>query len=248
MPLALAKERDRERDIPISETRTIFHTPRKPHNIWWANRPGGLTVPYALGRRRYVCIIYTYIYIYIYIYLLIYLFDYLFVYIEEKVIQVIDWLWYTRCFVSFCSRSGLDCRGSCEATCFSHGLERVALRQRKGFVKCPSEGLPMSSYGMSLWPRYLRQLSAPATNKLSPISSQKISRLRSMLDVAWQARQRQEDSNSDNYWGGGGVACTHAAKSKFHHSRVFSRRAHAQVQPIPLVTFKGVLQRPLMFV
>ena len=25
---------------------------------------------------------------------------------------------------------------SCQATCFSHGFERVALRQRKGFVKC----------------------------------------------------------------------------------------------------------------
>ena len=63
----------------------------------------------------------------------------------------------------------------------------------------------MSSYGMSLWPR---QLSAPATNKLSPVSSQNIPRLRSMLDVAWQARQRQEDSNSDNYWGGDMYTCS----------------------------------------
>ena len=36
----------------ISETRTNIHTPRKPHNIWGANRPGGLTRPLCPGEEE----------------------------------------------------------------------------------------------------------------------------------------------------------------------------------------------------
>ena len=46
------RERERDKAYPnLSETRTYFH-PRKPHNVWGANRPGGLTRPLCPGEEE----------------------------------------------------------------------------------------------------------------------------------------------------------------------------------------------------
>ena len=45
-------KRERERMLKYPKLEHTFHSPRKPHNMWGANRPGGLTRPLCPGEEE----------------------------------------------------------------------------------------------------------------------------------------------------------------------------------------------------